>query len=336
MEQARRTTICELWRAGHSAAAIFKMTQYNRKTVYNVVKAFDEEGKTTRKDHSPRSDKIRTPRFVAGLKRSITRTPTTKMTKLAKDRNVSHTTIRRAVKDDLNYRSRCKCVKHLLTAQNKADRVSKGRKILNDLKSKGHYLRFYSDEKIFTVDESVNRRNDRWICQDPKEVKPTMFSKKPAAVMTLAVISSEGDVMVPHFFQANETVNKTVYLDVLKRVVVPWMKKTAGERKYTFQQDSAPAHKAKTVQNYLEANTAHFWPPTFWPANSPDLNPCDFYLWGRVEGIACNTYHKSTVSLKASIKRTMASLDPREVSKAVKSFRRRVETVIELDGEHYE
>ncbi|QQP51421.1 Uncharacterized protein FKW44_012778 [Caligus rogercresseyi] len=81
------------------------------------------------------------------------------------------------------------------------------------------------------------------------------------------------DVMVPHFFQANETVNKTVYLDVLKRVVVPWMKKTAGERKYTFQQDSSPAHKAKTVQNYLEANTAHFWSPTFWPANSPDLNP---------------------------------------------------------------
>ncbi|QQP54907.1 Uncharacterized protein FKW44_007898, partial [Caligus rogercresseyi] len=34
----------------------------------------------------------------------------------------------------------------------------------------------------------------------------------------------------------------------------------------------------KTVHNYLEANTAHFWPPTFWPANSPDLNPCDFYL----------------------------------------------------------
>ncbi|QQP55661.1 Uncharacterized protein FKW44_000075 [Caligus rogercresseyi] len=96
------------------------------------------------------------------------------------------------------------------------------------------------------------------------------------------------------------------------------MKKTAGERKYTFQQDSAPAHKAKTVQNYLEANTTHFWPPTFWPANSPDLNPCDFYLWGRVEGIACNTYHKSTVSFKASIKHTMASLDPREVSKAVK------------------
>ncbi|QQP57689.1 Transposable element tcb2 transposase, partial [Caligus rogercresseyi] len=261
--------------------------------------------------------------------------PTTKMTKLAKDRNVSHTTIRRAVKDDLNYRSRCKCVKHLLTAQNKADRVSKGRKILNDLKSKGHYLRFYSDEKIFTVDESVNRRNDRWICQDPKEVKPTMSSKKPAAVMTLAVISREGE-MVPHFFQANETVNKTVYLDVLKRVVVPWMKKTAGERKYTFQQDSAPAHKAKTVQNTWRPTLPTSGHPRFWPANSPDLNHVTSTCGEGVEGIACNTYHKSTVSLKASIKRTMASLDPREVSKAVKSFRRRVETVIELDGEHYE
>ncbi|QQP50127.1 Transposable element tcb2 transposase [Caligus rogercresseyi] len=319
MEQARRTTICELRRAGHSAAAIFKMTQYNRKTVYNVVKAFDEEGKTTRKDHSPRSDKIRTPRFVAGLKRSIRRTPTTKMTKLAKDRNVSHTTIRRAVKDDLNYRS---------SAKNKADRVSKGRKILNDLKSKGHYLRFYSDEKIFTVDESVSRRNDRWICQDPKEVKPTMSSKKPAAVMTLAVISSEGDVMVPHFFQANETVNKTVYLDVLKRVVVPWMKKTAGERKYTFQQDSAPPTKRKRSRTT--------WRPTLPTSGHPRFGLPIRRTSTHVTSTSCNTYHKSTVSLKASIKRTMASLDPREVSKAVKSFRRRVETVIELDGEYYE
>lgn len=197
MEQQRRSAIIELRRAGHTAAAITKLLKYPRSTVYDVVKAFDNEGKTHRAEHKPRSDKVRTPRFVAGLKRSIDANPTTPISKLAKDRNVSDFVIRKAIKDDLGYMSRSRGVRHLLTEGNKLNRVSKGKKILNALKSKGGYLKFFSDEKIFTVDASINRRNDRWICLDPDEVQPSMASKKPASVMVLAIISSQGDVMPP-------------------------------------------------------------------------------------------------------------------------------------------
>ncbi|QQP53777.1 Uncharacterized protein FKW44_006373, partial [Caligus rogercresseyi] len=183
MEQARRTTICELRRAGHRAAAIFKMTQYNRKTVYNVVKAFDEEGKTTRKDHR--------------LKRSIRRTPTTKMTKLAKDRNVSHTTIRRAVKDDLN----------IDLAQNKADRVSKGRKILNDRRARDITC-FYSDEKYScrNVRKPPKRPLD---LPGPQGGQADHVQQETVRGHDVGGHQQRGGVMVPHFFQANETVNKT-------------------------------------------------------------------------------------------------------------------------------
>ncbi|QQP56749.1 Transposable element tcb2 transposase [Caligus rogercresseyi] len=51
-----------------------------------------------------------------------------------------------------------------------------------------------------------------------------MKTKNPASNMVLAVISTEGDVMPPYFFQKKETVNKEVYKQVLEEVVVPgWM-----------------------------------------------------------------------------------------------------------------
>ena len=56
-ELARRTTICELRRAGSSVPDIIKNTGYAKSTVYRVVTAFDAEGKVQRCRHSPRSDR---------------------------------------------------------------------------------------------------------------------------------------------------------------------------------------------------------------------------------------------------------------------------------------
>ncbi|QQP50228.1 Transposable element tcb1 transposase [Caligus rogercresseyi] len=47
---------------------------------------------------------------------------------------------------------------------------------------------------------------------------------------------------------------------------------------YTFQQDSAPAHKAKLVHFWLKKNVPNFWGINTCPPNSSDLNPCVYYL----------------------------------------------------------
>ena len=72
MEQANRSAIILLARAGHSTADIVRLTKLPSSTVYDVFKAFKDIGKTERKHHALRSDAKRTPRFLAGLKRPIT------------------------------------------------------------------------------------------------------------------------------------------------------------------------------------------------------------------------------------------------------------------------
>ncbi|QQP37132.1 Transposable element tcb1 transposase [Caligus rogercresseyi] len=51
------------------------------------------------------------------------------------------------------------------------------------------------------------------------------------------------------------------------------MDSVASGTPYTFQQDSAPVHKAKLVQSWLKKNVPNFWYFNIWPPNSPDLNP---------------------------------------------------------------
>ncbi len=68
-------------------------------------------------------------------------------------------------------------------------------------------LIFFSDEKNFTQDQKVNRRNNRWLCSDPTEVPIFAPTKFPANVMVLGVVSNKGDVMPPHIFPKGLRVN---------------------------------------------------------------------------------------------------------------------------------
>ena len=69
----------------------------------------------------------------------------------------------------------------------------------------------------------MNRRNDRWLCADPSDFPTVMHTTFPASVLVLGVISDEGHVMPPHFFQEGLNVTSTAYIDVLGTVVKPWI-----------------------------------------------------------------------------------------------------------------
>ena len=42
---------------------------------------------------------------------------------------------------------------------------------------------------------------------------------------------------------------------------------------YVFQQESAPAHRARQTVELLQRETLKFIVPDLWPPNSPEFNP---------------------------------------------------------------
>jgi len=88
-------------------------------------------------------------------------------------------------------------------------------------------------------------------------------------------MSSNG-LVGPYCF--NDTVTGSLYKEMLVEYVWPKLKR----KRFYFQQDGDGSHYAIPVREWLDEKFSDHWigrhGPFDWPARSPDLTPCDFFL----------------------------------------------------------
>jgi hypothetical protein len=106
--------------------------------------------------------------------------------------------MRNLVKDDLGLKSNVVVQRPLLTPDVQETRKERCQKLINKLKAiQPHQVRIFSDEKIFTVDAAVNRRNSHYSTDLPvadvdPDIRISPKSKVPLKQMVLGVIGSYG------------------------------------------------------------------------------------------------------------------------------------------------
>ncbi len=95
-----------------------------------------------------------------------------------------------------------------------------------------------------------------------------------------------------HFCEPGVKTTAKVYEETILDPVVKSLSDTLFERdNWISQQDSAPTHKLKRAQKWLENNIPNFIRHEDWPSGSPDLNPLDYNLWNIFEEEACRKCH---------------------------------------------
>jgi uncharacterized protein with PIN domain len=72
-------------------------------------------------------------------------------------------------------------------------------------------------------------------------------------------------------------------------------------QEWVFQQDSVPAQKTKTTQEWWRRKHLAFVSAENWPSGSADLKPLDNKLWAVLEDVACRKCHNSLESLRRSL-----------------------------------
>ena len=110
-----------------------------------------------------------------------------------------------------------------------------------------------------------------------RDMPRVMKTKFPATGMVFGVVSSEGHIMPPHIFEDGLKVNTKEYLDVLKSVVIPWSNQVAGSRPCVWQQDSAPVHKSKETQAWLQKKCNDFVHFSHCPPLLPRPEPAGLF-----------------------------------------------------------
>jgi hypothetical protein len=100
--------------------------------------------------------------------------------------------------------------------------------------------------------------------------------------------------------------------------------------------DGAPAQFSVDVRHHLNDVYGLRWigrgGPTAWPARSPHLNSCDYYVWGYMKA---KVYRTRVENQEELLERIMVAAEeirqnPEELARVSASLRRRVEACIRL------
>lgn len=209
------------------------------------------------------------------------------------------------------------------------------------LYGKEHYKKIlFTDEKIFTVEESFNKQNDRVYARSSKEASELVprieRGHYPASVMVWWGVTYDG-VTSLHFCEKGvKTAAKNYQRDILMNVVEPLNQTMFQNKHWIFQQDSAPAHKAKTTQQWLENHVPEFISTDYWPSASPDLNPLDYKLWSVLEDMVCGRRHQNLESLKQALVAAVDHFPMDIVRTAIDMWPDRLRRCIKANGGHFE
>jgi len=139
------------------------------------------------------------------------------------------------------------------------------------------------------------------------------------------------------FVDTGVKINKDIYLrEILQGVLEPWARGHFGNRPFLFQQDSAPAHRAREVQTWCRGHLPFFISAQEWPPYSPDINPMDYSVWSILESRACSTPHKNLDSLRRALIEEWDKMSLDEVRRIVENFPKRLRLCIKAKGGHFE
>jgi transposase len=230
-------------------------------------------------------------------------------------------------------------LRQLLRQQDQERRVQHAHAQLVLIEQNADFLNHlcFSDEAHFHVHGAVNKHNFRyWSDTNPHWCRGEPLHSPRVTVW--AAIGHQG-VVGPFFFDGN--VNGANYLLMLQQQFLPVVENWVGFPSLVFMQDGAPPHWSVTVRNFLSDTFPNRWmgrgsPNLPWPPYSPDLTPCDFFLWGWIKSRVYTTPIATLAELRERIEKAFDDLSMDLINRAIKSYERRLQHCIAVDGKSVE
>lgn len=201
----------------------------------------------------------------------------------------------------------------------------------------------FCDEATFTKNASFNVHNAHYysyVGDNPHVVQEFKHQHRFSINVWIGVVDDYllGPVELP------ARLNGADYLHFLQNILPDLLEDVSLNIRQNlwFLHDGCPAHFSRNVRDFLDTNYEDHWigrgGPVAWPARSPDMNPCDYCVWGYIKSSvysvpiqnraqlwlriqdACNEF-RNNFGIFARIRRSLS---------------KRVNLCIETNGHHIE
>ncbi|XP_015117728.1 histone-lysine N-methyltransferase SETMAR [Diachasma alloeum] len=193
------------------------------------------------------------------------------------------------------------------------------------------------DEAYFYLNGNVNKQNYRfWRRENPHSsvAKPL----HPTKVTVWAALS----IKQIHVEIWDGTITGESYLEMLETKFFPFAKKKGLVKDFYFMQDGATPHRTNDVfaalhkvygDRVIGLGYPHFARAGMeWPPYSPDLNPCDFFLWGYLKNFCSADHPQAKEALISASQKGVSNISQAKIEEVFHSFQKRLDY---SDGEHF-
>ena len=216
---------------------------------------------------------------------------------------------------------------------------------LRSIREENNFLRnlIVSDEAIFSLNSEVNTHN---VIQYQRrgEGHPDNHyighEQGAGKVMVWMGLTGAGLILGPYFIEGGMDTRE--YLRIVRFNVIQrdFRRLNINRREAWWQQDGASCHTSNQSIRYLSGQ----FPGKLiskrgdhnWPARSPDLAICDFYLWGVLKQFIwerpLDQQPQNLRALKDAIRDAVDHLDPEVIRKAFEGMVHRAQKCLDKNG----
>ena len=324
-DKSLRNLIKSHYESGKKASEIYHCLNKTVKirTIYNWIKIFNRSGAVEAKTSPGAPRKVRSKAFVKMVHRNVRSNKKTKSARaIAREKDCDHKTVLNAIHHDLNL----KCYRRIkvpdLTDEHKDQRLKFARWVRKHFTRESSRKIMFSDEKMFDGDGQLNPQNDVVYAESREDannnggLRPT--KKYPAKLMVWVGVTFYG---ITKFVDL--PLNTSFDSDFYVSKVLPIARRD-GERligpDFIFQQDGASVHTSHQSIAKLTNTFPSFIEPDRWPANSPDLNPLDYFYWDALASRLVKGKKLPRKKLLEEIKKTSKKIPLKMVQDSIDNF----------------
>jgi len=332
------------WKNGKEAVDIHKDLvvaegdkALTKSTIYRWIEAF-KAGKSSIED-APRFGRpceAVTDSNVAKIKTLISDDPHITVEGIQHVVDISVGSIETILHTKLHAHKVCsKWVPHTLSEKNKQERVKVSKQLLKYLDN-GFQNIITGDETwfyFFTI--SSKESNKVWLNEGenrPQIVRTSRFSRKRMFCIFFSVSGIVASIVV----KEGHTVNGRYYGNDVLPLVFKNFKEISGRstvRDIMLHHDNATPHKAKEVTEVLRKERVILLPH---PPYSPDLAPCDFFLFPKIKKELGGLRFERIQELAHAIKSIANTITKEEYFNCFQDWRRRLRRCIDVNGNYFE
>ena len=188
---------------------------------------------------------------------------------------------------------------------------------------------------IYCYNLETKRQSSLWKHAGSPRPKKARQSKSTQKLLMIPFFDSTGMIYM-HWVPTGPIVHKEYYVEVLREFRKRFRRKRPALFKsgqWHFQQDNATVHNSILVTDYLTKMGIKTVPH---PPNSPDLAPCDFWLFPKLKEKLRGCRSETIEVMKEAVMKVIDTLTQEDFHRAFQKLLERYNKCIAVGGDYIE